>query len=138
MSDDLKEIEQPNTLEEAFTYLDKSLQDKSLFKDTLEANVLGMTHFSMGIWMRNNWHLWWHKELAEKHKDTGYPQEKPALVKFFNEELSIHHADDMSSIIILSYHRYLNGKELDIPKQVKRYHDFWLKNDGSNNESEDE
>ena len=60
MNDDLKEIEQPNTLEEAFTYLDKSLQDKSLFKDTLEANVLGMTHFSMGIWMRNNWHLWWH------------------------------------------------------------------------------
>lgn len=126
MEDKKIEIIQPKTLEECFTYLDTKLQDKVLFKDILEANILGMSHFSLGMWMRNNWYLWWSKNLSEKFLDKGYPQERPVLVTYFNEELNIHHADDMSSIIILSYHRHLNGKELNLEDQIKKYHDHWL------------
>lgn len=126
MEDTKIEIIQPKTLEECFAYLDEKLQDKNLFKDILEKDILGMSHFSLGMWMRNNWYLWWHKKTAEKYADKNYPQDRPALVEYFNEVLNIHHADDMSSIIILSYHRHINGKELDLEAQIKKYHDFWL------------
>lgn len=126
MNDEKPEIAQPKTLEECFTYLDENFKDKNLFKDVPDEDILGMSHFSMGMWMRNNWYLWWNKKLAEKYDEKGYPQEKPALVAYFNDELNIHHADDMSSIIILSYHRQLNKKELNLEKQIKKYHDHWL------------
>src|SRR5258706_16050902 len=101
MEDDKEEIVQPKTLEECFTYLDEKFQDKNSFKDVLEINILGMTHFTLGMWMRNNWYLWWSTSLAKKFAEKNYPQEKPALVAYFNDMLNIHHADDMSSIIIL-------------------------------------
>lgn len=134
MSEEKIEIEQPKDLEGCFAYLNEHLKDKAMFKDTLEDNIHGMTHFSMGMWMRNNWHLWWSPELASRFVDKGYPQEKPALVKYFNEVLNIDHADDMSGIIIQSYHRHLNGKELNLEAQVKRYHNHWKKVKGVDNQ----
>lgn len=137
MKEELDEVEQPKDLEDSFRVLGKVLRDRAIFKDTLEANILGMTHFSLGMWLRNHWYLWWSKDLATKFADKNYPQEKPALVEYFNTVLNIHHADDMSSIIILSYHRHLNGKELKLEAQVKKYHDFWNKQDDSDGDNED-
>lgn len=126
--EELKEIEQPTDLEDSFKHLDKILKDNSELKNIAEDKVLGMAHFGLGMWLRNNWYLWWSKKLAEEFKEKNYPQDKPLLVKMFNDDMNIHHADDMSSIIILSYHRHLNNKPLELEKQIKRYHDFWLKN----------
>lgn len=137
-ADELEAPNVPTTLEECFTYLDKMLRDKEEFKSTPEEEVLGICHFSLGMWMRNTWYLWWSEELAKNANDrdalkedgdelSNYPQEKPALVKYFNDNLNIHHADDMSSIIITSYHRRLNEQSLNLDKQVKRYQDHWLK-----------
>jgi len=123
--DKVNEIEQPSSLESCFEYLDKKLVDKDLFKNSPENKVLGMCHFSLGMWMRNNWYLWWSEDLAKQFAEKGYPQEKPLLVKYFNEELGIFHADDMSSIIITSYHRKLNDLTLRLDLQAKKYQDFW-------------
>lgn len=134
MSEELEEIKQPNSLDECFTLLNEVLSDKLLFKNTLESNVLAMSHFSLGRWLRNNWYLWWNENLAKEYAKNNYPQVKPKIVQYFNDDLKIFHADDMSSIIILSYHRHLNGKELKVQEQVNKYLKFWA--DGKIGEEE--
>lgn len=49
------------------------------------------THFGFGMWIRNNWNLWGGSRLSI----------------YFNQK-GIHHPDDMSGIILVSYHRHLN------------------------------
>ncbi len=122
-----KEVEQPSSLEGCFEFLNKTMLDIDEFKKLTESSAIGMTHFTLGMWMRNNWYLWWSEELAKDYDDKGYPQEKPLLVKYFNEVLSIFHADDMSGIIITSYHRKLNNLDLNVEKQAKKYQNFWNK-----------
>jgi hypothetical protein len=73
-------------------------------EDEFTSNV----HMSTGMWMRNNWGLWRRGKLA-KHFDS----------------MGIHHPDDMSGIILTSYHRHLAGKERDLEQQVKRYREYW-------------
>lgn len=124
---ELAQPKQPQSFEDCFKVLDEILQDKSSFKTTLEDNVLAMSHFSLGMWLRNNWYLWWSPILAKQNEEKGYPQTMPPIVKYFHDNWDITHADDMSSIIIRSYHRYLNQKDLKIEEQVKRYKAHWAK-----------
>ncbi len=126
-----EKLEQPKNLDDAFRLL-KDMMGNNLtqFKDTLEGNALAMTHFGLGMYLRNNWYLWWHMDNLPKPSDEhnkDYPLEKPEIVKYFNEKLAIFHADDMSGIILTSFHRHLNDKPLDLEKQLKRYHDHWAK-----------
>jgi hypothetical protein len=116
----------PKTLDECFDTLDKILQDKDVFKATPEKQMSAQAHMFLGRWLRNNWHLWWSEELYSHVKDKSpeYPSTKPELVKWFNEQ-GIHHADDMSGIIVLSYHRKLNDKPIDLEAQVKRTIEFY-------------
>jgi hypothetical protein len=65
-------------------------------------------HFGFGLWMRNNWQLWGGSRLS----------------KYFNS-LEIYHPDDMSGIILVSYHRYLNNKDIQLDEQIKYYKDYW-------------
>jgi uncharacterized C2H2 Zn-finger protein len=60
--------------------------------------------------MRNNWQLWGGSRLS----------------KYFNDK-GIYHPDDMSGIILDSYHRNLNGQEIKLDEQVKYYQDYWEK-----------
>jgi hypothetical protein len=46
------------------------------------------------------------------------------LAQYFKKEIGITHPDDMSSIILLSFHRHLNGKELNLSTQVRIYQQF--------------
>lgn len=118
---------QPKTLEECFEILDSFLQDKEQFKNSPEENVMGVCHMSLGLWLRNNWYLWWSEELRDKVTKSNhsklpmekidYPQEMPELVKWFRDK-GLKHADDMSGVIIISYHRKLNDKPLDVDKQI--------------------
>ena len=43
------------------------------------------------------------------------------------DNLGIYHPDDMSGIILDSYHRYLTGKEIKLEEQIKFYQDYWKK-----------
>ncbi|NQU73249.1 MAG: hypothetical protein HQ547_00875 [Candidatus Omnitrophica bacterium] len=103
------EIFIPKNLNECYEELEKVLDKEELneFKATKEEDLVKY-HFSIGRWIRNTWHLWGDAELK----------------KYFNN-MEIHHPDDMSGIIITSFHRYLNGKEIKLNEQIKYYKDYW-------------
>jgi hypothetical protein len=120
---EIKEVTDiPTTLDEALTYLDLFLQDKDLFKECPEDDVLGIAHTGLGRFIRNKWYLWWSPELYERVKsqteETQYPATRPELVKYFND-LGIEHADDMSAIVIMAYHKKLNNKVYDMDEDIR-------------------
>jgi len=101
----------PETLEQCFEILDT-------FKDTEwinypEENALAEAHHSIGQWIRNNWGLWIVGENTNK------------LKKWFIEK-GVDHPDDISSIILTSYHRHKNNKDLKLEEQFNFYIDWWL------------
>ena len=63
---------------------------------------LGMTHFGLGMWIRNNW---------------IYPSSANIAQRFILA--GVNHPDDMSSMIIDGYYLYLNGLPYHIPFQIK-------------------
>ena len=104
----------PSTLDEAFIALEKILKLKGQanfdrFKNSAE-DEMGCYHFGLGLWMRNYWGLW-----------------KGGLLKDWFGALGIHHADDISGIILVSFWRKLNGKALDLEGQIKTYRDHWIR-----------
>lgn len=120
----------PETLEECFAYLDKFLQDKDTFKGVDDEAVTAIGHNTLGRWLRNQWHLWWSEKFASEsieEKDSVYPQTKP-LIKTFFENLGVNHPDDMSGIVIRSYHRHLNARPVELEKQVEQTITFYKEN----------
>jgi hypothetical protein len=112
----------PNDLKAAVKLL-KTLMDKNdleLFKTNTEEKACAIAHHTIGRWIRNYWSLWW-------HPDNNGGEEKPAIVQFFQNR-GIEHPDDMSGIIICSFHRYLNGKPLDLDGQVADTIEFYKTN----------
>ncbi len=102
----------PRNLEECFPILAANLGTAlEEFKQMKECGeFIAGTHFTLGQCIRNEWNLW---------------DENSDLHKWFLKEHGIFHPDDMSGIIITSFHRKLNGKPIDLEKQLKFYKDFW-------------
>jgi hypothetical protein len=109
-----EDIHIPVNLEECFEALNKILDKEQVeeFKNW-EENVVGKCHHGLGRTLRNDWGLW---------NDPS----SSSLQEYF-KNMGIWHADDMSGIILDSYHRHLNNKPLDVEKQVKFYKDYWKK-----------
>lgn len=115
----------PNNLDEAVeAYIEfyRTAEDMSNIIEMSEEQFTGSAHHASGQFIRNSWFLWW----QTNHKYKEWPVSIPPIVKFFND-LGIVHADDMSSIIISSAYRKVNGRLIDLEGQVKRYQDFWKK-----------
>ena len=109
----------PKNLEECINTLDSmNIEDIDFFLKETEENATSMAHHTIGQWIRNNWDLW---------SVTNTPFWENSLVDYFNN-LDIHHPDDMSSIILLSFHRQKNGKEIKLEEQIEVYKKFWKKN----------
>jgi hypothetical protein len=108
---DQAELYVPKDLDDCFAQLKKMLPAEEIAKirDGGEKDMIDY-HFGLGMWMRNNWGLWKGSRLA----------------KWFNSH-GIYHADDMSSIILDSFWRHLNGKQIRLEDQIKRYQEFWKK-----------
>ncbi len=87
----------PTTLIETFIYLDYIFDDttKYGFMTLPEDISTSRLHFELGMWIRNNWGLWRNSELKNYFVDKG-----------------IVHPDNMSGIILTSYHRHLNNKPI--------------------------
>ena len=100
----------PNNLKECFEILDDSIQGKEEFESLTEKKIIANSHMGLGMFLRNNWGLW--------TRDSK-------LAKWFVSK-GIQHADDMSGIILTSYHRYLNGKDLNVDEQIESYRNFWF------------
>jgi hypothetical protein len=103
----------PKTLDDALTYLacTWTKNDKDSFRIKPEQEAVTTLHFGVGLSIRNGWNLW---------------KGKNALVKYF-KSVGIFHPDDMSSIILISFHRHLNGNDIKLDEQVKPYQDYWKK-----------
>lgn len=99
----------PKNLQESFVVLDSLTSPKfKRYLECVEENALASFHFGLGMWLRNNWGLWAGSEL------NTYFQEK-----------GIFHPDDMSSIIITSYYRYIHQEELKLDEQVDFFKQYW-------------
>ena len=104
-------IQKPKNLNECFIELNKIIKPKDLktFKKSNEKE-LSLYHLGLGVWIRNNWIR---------------PKNSP-LANYF-AKMGITHPDDMSSIILKSFHRHLNNKDIKLKEQVRYYRDYWNK-----------
>lgn len=102
----------PKDLEECFAELTRLLspEDMASFKKEKEAQACTDFHMGLGMWMRNNWGLWAGSRLG-----------------FYFNDMGVFHPDDMSSIILHSFHRKLNGQEIQLDKQVEFFKAYWEK-----------
>lgn len=120
---------QPKSIEDAVQILLDEVRkhpnqnDLQVFKEN-EDGFIGQLHMFLGMSLRNGWYLWWSKKGAAEY--DGWPAEKPALIQAFND-IGIHHADDMSGIILTSLYRTYFNLELDLPGQASYYIDYWKK-----------
>lgn len=110
LKDSIAKLDIPSNLDECFIKLDKILNDSTIssFKQLTEDVFLVQTHMTLGRYLRNNWGLWAGSKLS----------------RYFNN-LEIFHPDDMSSIILTSYHRFLCGKKILLEDQINHYKNYW-------------
>ena len=83
----------PQTKNEAFAQLDAMLSEKE--KSELAKSDTIEYHFSLGMWIRNNW-IYGQEEVDVKR-----------LAKAFRMEILFFEADELSEKIIEYYQRYL-------------------------------
>lgn len=114
----------PKDLNGALSYLNCVWPDKDKedFKSKDEKEAVTELHMGTGQAIRNGWELW---------------KGKNSLYRYFKSK-GIFHPDDMSSIILTSFHRQLNKKEIELESQVKYYKDYWRKAHQASEEAADE
>lgn len=99
----------PKDLEDCFKQIDSFWDDstKLKVKQWTEDVFKAKAHLAFGMWMRNNWQLWRGSRLS----------------LYFNK-MGIYHPENMSGIILVSYHRYLSGKDVLLENQIEYYQLF--------------
>ena len=90
------DIKIPKTKNEAFAQLDAILSEEE--KSELVKSDPFEYHFSLGLWIRNNWIYQQEEEDVKR------------LAKAFRTEMLFFEADDLSMKIIEYYQRYLIRK----------------------------
>jgi Fe2+ or Zn2+ uptake regulation protein len=112
-SDSIDGIYIPIDLEDCFHQLDRilSMTDKEEFRKMSERDAVSHYHFSLGLWIRNNWGLWGNSRL-----------------KIYFKKIGVKNPDAMSGMILTSYHRFLNKKEIQIDEQIRTIIDAHEKN----------
>ena len=88
----------PQTKKEAFAQLDAMLSEED--KSTIMNGDPIEFHFSLGMWIRNNW-------IYEQEEE-----DVKRLAKAFRTEMLFFEADNLSEKIIEYYQRYLKRKGL--------------------------
>lgn len=100
----------PKNLNSALKKLSKiNIDGFSEWKNDLEVDAVIKAHHGLGRNLRNNWELW----------DVNCE-----LNIYFNK-LGVSHPDDMSSIILRSYHRTINNIDIDLDGQIESIKNYW-------------
>jgi len=101
----------PKDLNEAIEYFNKTwtAKEKNEFRAKPEADAVTDLHFSVGLWIRNNW----------------IRGDRDKLLNDYFHKLGVPSIDDVSSIILTSLHRKLNSKPVDLQKQVDACKAAW-------------
>ncbi len=99
----------PTNLNECISTLNVALSqsDKDIFYNTPEAQLYKY-HHGLGQWLRNCWGLW-----------------NGSVLRTYFMKLGLTHADDMSSIVLVSFHRSLHGKPVELEAQLLKYKQYW-------------
>ena len=97
----------PETLDEAFT----CLRDMATPEELAEFLQYGPNsyHHVLGRHLRNAWGFW---------------RREGRLYEWL-VSLGLQHPDDMSGLILESFHRHMQGCDLDLAGQVRHYQAFW-------------
>jgi hypothetical protein len=99
----------PNNLEECFEILKQELSAEDIeYIKSMDSTA--KLHHTLGRRIRNRWGFWSESKLKEYFKKMG-----------------LFHPDDMSGIILKSFHCHLKNKPLNLDEQVKYYQDYWKK-----------
>lgn len=109
--DTIPQVYIPKDLEDCMQQLDSMLsaEDKAYIQKEGAAAV----HFSLGMWMRNNWGLWGGSRLQTYFLDNG-----------------LQHPDDMSGVILDCYVKHLRGEEVNYKRMLRKAHrdeQKWIK-----------
>ena len=109
-TDSLRGIYIPKDIEDCLIQIDSFWSDstKLRMKNLTENEFSGRLHLGFGTWMRNNWQLWGSSRLT----------------KYFNDK-GIYHPEAMSGLILDSYYRKLNGRDIRLDEQIKNYQESW-------------
>ena len=92
LNDTINGVYIPKDMEDCFSELNKLLHPDDIDTFKKEEHPVGAYHFSLGMWLRNNWGLWGGSRLQ----------------KYFTKR-GITHPDSMSGDILYYYHKWLNG-----------------------------
>lgn len=100
----------PNTLAEAFDALDQELtvSERDAFKASNEIDAVTRVQRSWGRYIRNEWF-------------RSGPSELPAMLARYGASS----LDDMSSMVLSSYCRHLNGKKIDLEAMGNCFKRYW-------------
>ena len=89
----------PKTKKECFAQLDEMLSEADK-QAIIEAKDIIEFHFTLGLWIRNNW-LYDHSE-----------EELEALSKAFGVDMPFFEADELSAAILEAYKKHLKRKKM--------------------------
>lgn len=95
----------PKDLADAFIQLNRLSDRESInkFKGAPEEVASRKLHFSLGRWIIHNWGFYGGSRLSHYLKNLG-----------------LTHPDDMARFIIMTYHRNLNKKKLDVKPLIEQ------------------
>jgi hypothetical protein len=102
----------PRDLPDAFAELDRMLPADFRRRFAADSTQPGLQHFGLGLWLRNNWGLWSGSRLAT----------------YLHDSLGLRHPDDMSGLLLDTYWRSLNGRPLEVAREVAAYDAYWRVN----------
>lgn len=96
----------PADMAEAFQEFNRLIDpsSKKKLKAASEEQAARKLHFSFGRWMMVNWAFYEGSRFTEYLRKVG-----------------VTHPDDMAQFVIISYHRYLNNKPLEVKERVLFY-----------------
>jgi len=96
----------PKDINDAIVQLKKLSSSSSLakFKNAPENKVAKKLHFGIGNWMIVNWNFYEGSRFSDYLKKMG-----------------VGHPDDMADFMIVTFHRYLNNKELNSKKLATKF-----------------
>jgi hypothetical protein len=100
----------PDTMEEAYRFLDAKIppDQREQFKQKTERDAVTDAHFGLGMHIRNYW----------------FRSGKSALPGLLYS-LGARDLDDVSSMVLTSYWRYLNNKPIELEQQGAYYKRWW-------------
>jgi hypothetical protein len=96
----------PKNLADAMAQLDKNISTESQqsIKNIPEDSVVDRLHNRLGRWMINNWGFYEGSRLSHYLRSAG-----------------VTYPEDMADLLILAYHRHLNGKPEELREIAKYY-----------------